>query len=116
MEGDVNTFNNVINTVISIHSLRMEGDAMVSAFFIFVRSISIHSLRMEGDRTHAREAFHTDISIHSLRMEGDSLALLIVQLVKISIHSLRMEGDFPCVVKVACWKIFQSTPSAWRET
>ena len=34
----------------------------------------------------------------------------------ISIHSLRMEGDLD-EVKAELWnKIFQSTPSAWRET
>ena len=56
------------------------------------------------------------ISIHSLRMEGDlSLVLLIVQLV-ISIHSLRMEGDLPQIIDAAVTMLFQSTPSAWRET
>ena len=34
----------------------------------------------------------------------------------ISIHSLRMEGDIQLLCNVLCFNIFQSTPSAWRET
>ena len=34
---------------ISIHSLRMEGDAPVSGLYDAFYGISIHSLRMEGD-------------------------------------------------------------------
>ena len=58
-----------------------------------------------------------DISIHSLRMEGDALNFgLGCDVIDISIHSLRMEGD--CNIKQSssqAW-LFQSTPSAWRET
>ena len=36
--------------------------------------ISIHSLRMEGDDRLTPIAVRTDISIHSLRMEGDHYA------------------------------------------
>ena len=80
---------------ISIHSLRMEGDANilfhVKRLRIFqstpsawretfghcvhenARSISIHSLRMEGDPLRSRSTSTLrNISIHSLRMEGDS--------------------------------------------
>ena len=57
--------------IISIHSLRMEGDVLVN---IWSRrfEISIHSLRMEGD-CHLMHHIITSecISIHSLRMEGD---------------------------------------------
>ena len=57
--------------------------------------ISIHSLRMEGDRAQPpRERGTSVISIHSLRMEGDSKKTCI-------------PGSD---------SIFQSTPSAWRET
>ena len=35
--------------VISIHSLRMEGDPYSIPINLTVSSISIHSLRMEGD-------------------------------------------------------------------
>ena len=37
-------------TIISIHSLRMEGDISVNGSR-WVQDISIHSLRMEGDET-----------------------------------------------------------------
>ena len=57
-----------------------------------------------------------EISIHSLRMEGDRFQGCCHQRWHISIHSLRMEGD----ARLKNWKvrynIFQSTPSAWRET
>ena len=78
------------------------------------------------------------ISIHSLRMEGDGVLWLVLTPLNISIHSLRMEGDFASdrndvrsrhfnplpphggrlslPVKFLTWFIFQSTPSAWRET
>ena len=57
-----------------------------------------------------------DISIHSLRMEGDNAKQFIYSTCIISIHSLRMEGDpvFHICLRNQC--VFQSTPSAWRET
>ena len=82
---------------ISIHSLRMEGDSLISAvpdgetLFQSTPSawretsfgnllykqlfISIHSLRMEGDvvTVQGDAMDHSVISIHSLRMEGDSV-------------------------------------------
>ena len=103
-------------------------------------SISIHSLRMEGDdesrdRYNLAEAFQSTpsawretilqrricggqtISIHSLRMEGDPPAVITVPLDRvISIHSLRMEGDHVTIAGLPKDDIFQSTPSAWRET
>ena len=39
-----------------------------------------------------------------------------VVLSSISIHSLRMEGDAELVCKLSKNSLFQSTPSAWRET
>ena len=59
---------------ISIHSLRMEGDAMLLPIFGGAENISIHSLRMEGDWDCFSPMFSDPaISIHSLRMEGDSI-------------------------------------------
>ena len=56
------------------------------------------------------------ISIHSLRMEGDGNPKGILYNANISIHSLRMEGDLILTnVPIGCI-LFQSTPSAWRET
>ena len=61
--------------------------------------------------------FCRSISIHSLRMEGDVyLCAAGADRLIISIHSLRMEGDFHDLCKIDQYKIFQSTPSAWRET
>ena len=58
----------------------------------------------------------TDISIHSLRMEGDSRSVRNAQCDCISIHSLRMEGDVVVSCNGESYVVFQSTPSAWRET
>ena len=44
-----NFFYLIHNIVISIHSLRMEGDKRSCASRVSVQYISIHSLRMEGD-------------------------------------------------------------------
>ena len=57
-----------------------------------------------------------EISIHSLRMEGDNPDGHYNPTHGISIHSLRMEGD-PCwYTSTEFCSLFQSTPSAWRET
>ena len=102
--------------VISIHSLRMEGDLVLPPGHKQRELISIHSLRMEGDLYPYGYSDASDISIHSLRMEGDtaypdqtnqgynfnplpphggrlSYVSDIPSCVTISIHSLRMEGD-----------------------
>ena len=71
----------------------MEGDASGILFVSWFTKISIHSLRMEGDEPFANRNQQIDISIHSLRMEGDFM--------------LRFFSSF---------SVFQSTPSAWRET
>ena len=56
------------------------------------------------------------ISIHSLRMEGDVFCICHRPPLRISIHSLRMEGDMGQKKVMMLTRIFQSTPSAWRET
>ena len=80
--------------IISIHSLRMEGDNAAAHGFC-KGCISIHSLRMEGDtRLSIICKAASSISIHSLRMEGDGSGSGLGQgSHNISIHSLRMEGD-----------------------
>ena len=81
------------NAVISIHSLRMEGD-VADGRALHTLDISIHSLRMEGDlnsRTHRRQRKHFNpLPPHGGRLE---------------IAFKRWFDDE-----------FQSTPSAWRET
>ena len=57
------------------------------------------------------------ISIHSLRMEGDPYQVqACIYADVISIHSLRMEGDRRRNIRRSILSLFQSTPSAWRET
>ena len=81
--------------VISIHALRVEGDAYpgtkcVNKLYFYPRPpgggrllgattqntfkfISIHALRVEGDHEHFFNRFaKVKISIHALRVEGDS--------------------------------------------
>ena len=81
--------------VISIHSLRMEGDPF---FIIFLP----YPLKFQSTPSAWRETF-----CHFYH------SFLIFY---ISIHSLRMEGDFPSCYHQRWHKVFQSTPSAWRET
>ena len=72
---------------------------------------------MEGDPTTGTQIrWRCSISIHSLRMEGDSDAQEQLDDISISIHSLRMEGDTIVNTALVEYMIFQSTPSAWRET
>ena len=94
----------------------MEGDHIHFATGELFPVISIHSLRMEGDQRLGKSPEPRNISIHSLRMEGDYIDLgylcggvyfnplpphggrqdklpVEANFENISIHSLRMEGD-----------------------
>ena len=102
--------------IISIHSLRMEGDVLLNSnrnMYLHFNPLPPHGGRQSpiwsGDRK-------VSISIHSLRMEGDSPVGGCKTLIDISIHSLRMEGDICCKMALWVYVVFQSTPSAWRET
>ena len=79
---------------ISIHSLRMEGD--VIAFYFGTQTENFNPLPPHGGRP-------------ALYMQSSSTSF-------ISIHSLRMEGDRKRNRPTHRDNIFQSTPSAWRET
>ena len=81
-------------TLISIHSLRMEGDISVAAI------------------SRCNAAFQ---STPSAWRETDAVTQT-AKAVRISIHSLRMEGDLIEGVYLRTDAEFQSTPSAWRET
>ena len=79
--------------------------------YLRYRLISIHSLRMEGDHynyLHDLGAF--DISIHSLRMEGDLPVVISTTILHISIHSLRMEGDVILYTFSHCFMYFNPLP------
>ena len=105
------------NYHISIHSLRMEGDAYDDAA---IRGIMAFQSTPSAWRETISNAEIQDvfirISIHSLRMEGDYHRLYPLSCCDISIHSLRMEGDYFKTAAKGGEKLFQSTPSAWRET
>ena len=49
-------------------------------------------------------------------MEGDDADRAALDALQISIHSLRMEGDRKLTDAEIAETVFQSTPSAWRET
>ena len=79
-------------------------------------AISIHSLRMEGDDVRIIAGIVFCISIHSLRMEGDTLTHPRKRH-GLYFNPLPPHGGRPDVGKVIPNTIiFQSTPSAWRET
>ena len=105
----------VSSRYISIHALRKESDAFVTASCNTI-TISIHALRKESDNDGIGGAFASPISIHALRKESDqdgahnvkqakefqsTLSVrratqmdgAIVRLVVISIHALRKESD-----------------------
>ena len=104
-----------IDSEISIHALREEGDAIppqaTGGILIFLSTpsarratrreddesrrdkISIHALREEGDGAVGTAALRRGISIHALREEGDGRVRAFQQHPRISIHALREEGD-----------------------
>ena len=95
MEGDAKKGGTVIGWIdISIHSLRMEGDAIMP---VVKREVQyFNPLPPHGGRREIPADWncHEIISIHSLRMEGDFVRNFHTpDRLIISIHSLRMEGD-----------------------
>ena len=79
--------------LISIHALRVEGDAPKSRCSSSLPRISIHALRVEGDLPQSPRSSTRSISIHALRVEGDGVSGCDSQCGPISIHALRVEGD-----------------------
>ena len=104
-------------TAISIHSLRMEGDATPAYIAAVCFGISIHSLRMEGDLLVSQLVLFR-CHFNPLPPHGGRRNLIMkkIDVIFISIHSLRMEGDGKFSSKSGRGQLFQSTPSAWRET
>ena len=73
MEGDDgDKFRLQIQRQISIHTLRVEGDAQLLIHIGGFLEISIHTLRVEGDQGFNGVNNNIAISIHTLRVEGDS--------------------------------------------
>ena len=72
----------------------MEGDTCIISLKTGAVNISIHALRVEGDAGRKRNGGADRISIHALRVEGDfHRRLLHSKSAEISIHALRVEGD-----------------------
>ena len=94
----------------------MEGDSRRHRSERRLSPISIHSLRMEGDCIIEFSKHNFNISIHSLHTEGDRLQLRRRQIPchfnPLPPHGGRLAHDI--LEKAGC--LFQSTPSAWRET
>ena len=124
---------------ISIHSLRMEGDApllsLVRSQTVFqstpsawretcdsqksrILSQDFNPLPPHGGRLAAHFYFCFVLTFQSTPSAWRETVMYIKLLpeIEISIHSLRMEGDFLSDAGVPENIVFQSTPSAWRET
>ena len=101
---------------ISIHSLRMEGDATASCVNAVTSTFQSTPSAWRETFTLLELDFALNISIHSLRMEGDP-CFAVHQWNMIYFNPLPPHGGRP----ISCFDmsfilIFQSTPSAWRET
>ena len=106
-----------MDTPISIHTLRMEGD--LAALRAEEEKPEFQSTpsawRVTG--LYLYEDIRIEISIHTLRMEGDAPeGAGSGTTPPISIHTLRMEGDQVLEPAAVALAQFQSTPSAWRVT
>ena len=95
----------------------MEGDCPRLECVVVIYRISIHSLRMEGDIVFYR-IFPSCQHFNPLPPHGGRrrFSMWMPNPHIISIHSLRMEGDPSTLIYTVLLSIFQSTPSAWRET
>ena len=105
-----------IDFKISIHSLRMEGDFWYAAFrYVPGRFQSTPSAWRET-RIKTYPVTEGEISIHSLRMEGDTVQNNYyagdMNFNPLPPHGGRLMNCPKCGSE----NVFQSTPSAWRET
>ena len=101
---------------ISIHALRVEGDAQKVR--VLLKSRHFYPRPPDGGRSHFSpwKIGYECISIHALWVEGDVLKAVIRITVCISIHALRVEGDEYRYMFSAIMSRFLSTPSGWRAT
>ena len=103
--------------IISIHSLRMEGDHENNYLMRLTLAFQSTPSAWRETAWSGTSDNSSPISIHSLRMEGDRMGSISNNhTFHISIHSLRMEGDISAASISFVHSSFQSTPSAWRET
>ena len=118
MEGDEVAVIMIPHNIISIHSLRMEGDGAYTDSGLPARGISIHSLRMEGDILHRNDIRHwwTFQSTPSAWRET-TVVVKAAQIANAHFNPLPPHGGRPeSTAYKQVLAAFQSTPSAWRET
>ena len=100
---------------ISIHSLRMEGDAFCKTL-LCTCSISIHSLRMEGDTLPVLwitcGIYFNPLPPHGGRQCSPSKLYPKIYFNPLPPHGGRLRTMTDLIISM----LFQSTPSAWRET
>ena len=109
-------FHKCHRIIISIHSLRMEGD--IIEYRKEVITCYFNPLPPHGGRPQmgiAAAYFYIFQSTPSAWRETTS-DRGVTSTTVISIHSLRMEGDVRTQRQRNGERVFQSTPSAWRET
>ena len=78
--------------------------------------ISIHSLRVEGDAAKNQMLCQVIISIHSLRVEGDISGAMTANLPSKFQSTPSVWRETATAAAAAEEARFQSTPSVWRET
>ena len=110
-------FPAVSAVVISIHSLRMEGD-MDGKTSLVTHRLFQSTPSAWRETNIAMDEAEVPQDFNPLPPHGGRLSSLscVASWIRISIHSLRMEGDAHFGFKISSNLIFQSTPSAWRET
>ena len=103
--------------IISIHALRVEGDAGGLQRYCPECGISIHALRVEGDPLFWWQSTLCHISIHALRVEGDELRQRFLPLEDQHFYPRPpCGGRHNCLCILASHCKFLSTPSVWRAT
>ena len=138
MEGDEVRKGAMMHNVISIHSLRMEGDLRRHRTYRRMRGFQSTPSAWRETAMQYAETLRQRISIHSLRMEGDYHRMcyirrlwdfnplpphggrhIVTQFTKCTnyFNPLPPHGGRLLSVRQRLYPLsFQSTPSAWRET
>ena len=123
---------------ISIHSLRMEGDIIITVAYLQEIIFQSTPSAWRETRLCCLKTGYSYISIHSLRMEGDSIGSILIESFfhfnPLPPHGGRLTeqhtvmkhrhfnplpphgGRQQKLFKLYFTGVFQSTPSAWRET
>ena len=101
---------------ISIHSLRVEGDKIIYAVTRIIKRFQSTPSAWRETRFLLLHSFQPQISIHSLRVEGDN-SIASPNSRCIDFNPLPPRGGrLGSRIRYTVGILFQSTPSAWRET